>query len=168
MGGGKGQDSGGFAVIARFHVHTINHSQLISAVLFFPPQLPLDRIYSAWKRSLATPILRCAHAYLAIAVMVTNIQTQLCKYIVLHTHTTCTHRKQEIYMLVYVFSCLIFPHSHTTILGGNIGHVLPVGIVVCRELPSHIGYIMHNAIPIFLIPQFFPEEVGHYVTERNV
>ena len=44
------------------------------------------------------------------------------------------------YMLVHVFSCLIFPHSHTTImlLGGNIGLVLPVGIVVCRELPSHI------------------------------
>ena len=45
-------------------------------------------------------------------------------------------------MLVRVFSCLIFPHSHTTImlLGGNIGLVLPVGIVVCRELLSH-GFI---------------------------
>ena len=57
-----------------------------------------------------------------------------------YTHTTCTHRKECMYMLVYVFSCLIFPHRHTTIvliLGGNIGLVLPVGIVVCRELPSH-------------------------------
>ena len=54
----------GFTEIARFHVYAINHSPLISAVLFFPPQLPLDRRYSAWKRS---PILRRAHAYLAIA-----------------------------------------------------------------------------------------------------
>ena len=39
----------------------------------------------------------------------------------------------RMYMLVHVFSCLIFPHSHTTImlLGGNIGLVLSVGIVVC-------------------------------------
>ena len=43
-------------------------------------------------------------------------------------------------MLVRVFSCLIFPHSHTTImlLGGNIGLVLPLGIVVRRDLSSHI------------------------------
>ena len=58
------------------YVHAINHSPLFSSVLFFPPQLPLDRRYSAWKRSLATPILRREHAYLAIArlpaVMVTN------------------------------------------------------------------------------------------------
>ena len=45
------------------------------------------------------------------------------------------------YMLVHVVSCQIYPHRHTTIMllqGGNIGLVLPVGIVVCRELPSHI------------------------------
>ena len=46
--------------------------------------------------------------------------------------------------------------------GGNIRLVLPVGIVVCRELPSHIiqrlyihPYLVSScfyAIPIFLIP----------------
>ena len=57
----------GFTEVARFCIHAINYSPLISAVLLFPPQLPLDRRYSAWKRSLATPILLRAHAYLAIA-----------------------------------------------------------------------------------------------------
>ena len=69
-----------------------------------------------------------------------NIINCIIIIITTYTHTTCTHRKECMYMLVYVFSCLIFPHRHTTIvliLGGNIGLVLPVGIVVCRELPSH-------------------------------
>ena len=33
---------------------------------------------------------------------------------VIHCTTTCTHGK--VYMLVHVFSCLIFQHSHTTIV----------------------------------------------------
>ena len=61
----------------------------------------------------------------------------------LHTHATCTHRKEEcMYTLVHLV-------SHTTImLLGNIGLVLPVGIVgivVCRELPSRIIERLYNA-----------------------
>ena len=40
---------------------------------------------------------------------------------------------------------LVHVVSHTTImLLGNIGLVLPVGIVVCRELPSHIIERLYN------------------------
>ena len=48
----------------------------------------------------------------------------------------CIH----MYMPVHVFSCLIFPHSHTTImlLGGNIGLVLSVGIVVETSVPHDL------------------------------
>ena len=58
----------------------------------------------------------------------------------IHMRHAHTEKSECMYMLVHVVSCLNFPHSHTTImlLGGNIGLVLPVGIVVCRELPSHI------------------------------
>ena len=49
------------------------------------------------------------------------------------------------------------------LLGGNIGLVLPVGIVVCRELPSHIiinGFIMQRAIPILSPLVFMPSYFG--------
>ena len=53
----------------------------------------------------------------------------------IHMRHAHTEKSECMYMLVHVVSCLIFPHSHTTImLLGNIGLVLPVGIVVCREL----------------------------------
>ena len=63
------------------------------------------------------------------------------------THTYDVHNSKEcIYMSMHVISCLIFAHSHTTImlLGGNIGLVLSEAyIVVCREL--------HHIILIFTI-----------------
>ena len=64
----------------------------------------------------------------------------ICSLYILHIYTCDMHTQKCMYMLVHVVSCQIYPHSHTTImlLGGNIGLVLPVGIVVCRELPSHI------------------------------
>ena len=75
-----------------------------------------------------------------------------------HAHT---EKSECMYMLVHVVSCLIFPHSHTTImlLGGTIGLVLPVGIVVCRELPrltSFNGFIMQRVIPILSPLVFMP------------
>ena len=70
-----------------------------------------------------------------------------------------------------LFSCQIFPHRHTTImlLGGNIGLVLPVGIVVCRELPSHIiGFIMQRSIPILSPFVFMPSLYSSFHNSKNV
>ena len=62
---------------------------------------------------------------------------------ILHIYTCDMHTQKRVNVCTcqcMLFSCQIFPHRHTTImlLGGNIGLVLLVGIVVCRELPSHI------------------------------
>ena len=63
-----------------------------------------------------------------------------CSVYSVHCGTLLSMRCVQKRANVYIYSCLIFPHSHTTImlLGGNVGLVLPVGIVVCRELPSHL------------------------------
>ena len=66
-------------------------------------------------------------------------------------------------MYVHVSACCLVARSFHTdtimLLGGNIGLVLPVGIVVCRELPSHIiGFIMQRVIPILF---FMPFLISH-------
>ena len=53
----------GFTEIARFRVHAINHSPLISAVLFFLPQLPLDRRYSALLKIAGHASCACVFGY---------------------------------------------------------------------------------------------------------
>ena len=54
----------------------------------------------------------------------------VCSLYYIHIQHAHTEKSECMYMLVHVFSCLIFPHSHTTIMlpGGNIGLVLPGGL----------------------------------------
>ena len=48
---------------------------------------------------------------------------------------------------------MLLLHDVTT--GGNIGLVLPVGIVVCRELPSHIIWLYNAKIHPYLVSSCF-------------